>query len=129
MVINIVLFIITYILMLTDIPIPGKFIFYAYTIISTYLFLYILFYGWALLSNCIALSNLKKLISESIEEEKSKFDLLNELALEQLVEIIYRGSHQDPKSFYEMLLKIVKNSTVSQKNELAEYIVHRYLNN
>ena len=82
-----------------------------------------------MLSNCIALSNLKKLISESIEEEKSKFDLLNELALEQLVEIIYRGSHQDPKSFYEMLLKIVKNSTVSQKNELAEYIVHRYLNN
>ena len=45
MVINIVLFIITYILMLTDIPIPGKFILYAYTIISTYLFLYILFYG------------------------------------------------------------------------------------
>lgn len=129
MVINITLFIITYVLMLTDIPIPGKFIFYVYVAVLTYLFLYILFYGWALLSNCIALSNLKKLISESIEEEKSKFDLLNELGLEQLVEIIYRSSRQKPKSFYEMLLKMIKSSALPQKNELAEYIVRRYLNN
>lgn len=128
MVLNIVLFIMTYVLMLTDIPIPGKFAFYAFTIALTYLFLYILFYGWALLSNCIALSNLKKLISETIEEDKSKFDMLNELGLEQLVEIIYRSSHQESKSFYEMLLKMVKSSTMPQKDELAEYIVHRHLN-
>lgn len=72
MVINIGLFILAYMLMLTDIPIPGKLVFYAFTIAITYLFFYILFYGWALLSNCIALSNLKKIISASIEENNSK---------------------------------------------------------
>jgi len=127
MVINIVLFLLVYLLTLSDLPRPEKFLFYIFTAVLSYLFLYILFYGWALLQNCITLSNLKKLINESATEDKSKFDILNEVALEQLVEIIYRGSHQDSKSFYESLLKMIKDSSIPQKNELVEYIRCRYL--
>ena len=59
--------------------------------------------------------------------EKSKFDSFNELGLEQLVEIIYRSSGQESKSFYRVLLQTVKNSSISQKEELIEYIEKRYL--
>lgn len=46
----------------------------------------------------------------------------------ELVEMIYRSSNQDPHSFYEMLLKMINRSSISQKNELVEYITRRYLN-
>lgn len=128
MAINIILFILVYILMLTNCPAPGRFLFYVLVAALLYLFFYILFYGWALLCNCTALSNIKKVSTESQEEAKSKFDTLNEIGLEQLVEIIYQGSQQNSKSFYRTLLKAVKNSNLTQKDELSEYIVRRYLN-
>ena len=73
------------------------------------------------------LSNIRDTISKIEAAEKSKFDSFNELGLEQLVEIIYRGSGQDSKSFYRALLQTVKSSSLSQKEELIDYIEKRYL--
>ena len=108
-------------------PSPPVPIFYVVTFIISYYLLYILFYGWALLGNYVSLSRLRDTIGKIEATEKSKFDSFNELGLEQLVEIIYRSSGQESKSFYRTLLQTVKNSSISQKEELIEYIEKRYL--
>lgn len=80
-----------------------------------------------LASEEISLSNIKDTIGKIEAGEKSKFDSFNELGLEQLVEIIYRGSGQESKSFYRTLLRVIKNGSLPQKEELIEYIEKRYL--
>lgn len=123
----IILFIGIFLLLLTDFPAPPTLIFYAATILISYYLLYILFYGWALLGNYVSLSSIRDTIGKIEAAEKSKFDSFNELGLEQLVEIIYRGSGQESKSFYRTLLQAIKSSSLSQKEELIEYIEKRYL--
>lgn len=123
----IILFIGVFLLLLTELPAPPIFVFYIATILISYYFLYILFYGWALLGNYISLSNIKDTIGKIEAGEKSKFDSFNELGLEQLVEIIYRGSGQESESFYRTLLRVIKNGSLPQKEELIEYIEKRYL--
>jgi hypothetical protein len=123
----IIIFVGIFLLLLTNFPSPPVPIFYVVTFIISYYLLYILFYGWALLGNYVSLSCLRDTIGKIEATEKSKFDSFNELGLEQLVEIIYRSSGQESKSFYRVLLQTVKNSSISQKEELIEYIEKRYL--
>lgn len=126
-VLEILLFISIYLLMLSDIPAPPPIGFYLLCGFLVYSFSYILFYGWALLGNCLALSNIKCLVDDIAAEKKSKFEWLNEAAIEQLVEIIYRASKQPSDSFYTTLIQNILKSDLPNKEDLATYIDKRYL--
>ena len=126
-IVAVILLIALFLLMLTNIPAPSKPIFYTILLCITYYFFYVLFYGWALLGNYVALSNIKSVISQIESGEKSTFDSFNEVAIEQLVEIIYRSSGQDSKSFYSTLLKTLRMSSHPQKDGLIAYIEEKYL--
>ena len=112
----IIIFVGIFLLLLTNFPSPPVPIFYVVTFIISY--------------EKEGNQNVKTKNKNQIKieaTEKSKFDSFNELGLEQLVEIIYRSSGQESKSFYRVLLQTVKNSSISQKEELIEYIEKRYL--
>ena len=126
-VIEIVLLIGVFFLMLSNIPAPNAVLFYVVLIAILYYFFYILFYGWALLGNYVSLSSIKNMVGKIEEKEKTQFDSFNEVAIEQLIEIIYRGYEQDPKRFYETLLHAVSLSSHPQKAELIEYIKKKYI--
>lgn len=106
---------------------PSIFLFYLIIFYFTYSVFYVLFYGSSLIGNCIKLSKLRCTIDEISSEKKSKFEATNELVLDFLISKLLSTKNVTKKDFYIELISIVKESELSNKDELIQYLYERYI--
>lgn len=126
-VIEVIIFICLYLFLISSLPVPPKWIFYVVCTLVIYSFLFLLFYGWALFENFLSLSKIKSIIDELQANKQSLVEQYSEVAISQLVEILYRSSNVSSTSFYQTLYNAILQSNLPNKSDLANYISKKYL--
>jgi hypothetical protein len=106
---------------------PHFILFYLIVFATVYLVFYLLFYGSALIRNCIMLSRLKCTIDEISSEQKTKFEIVNEMVLDFLVNEYCANNKLDKNNFYLKLSTIICQSNIKDKEEIIQYYNDRYI--
>ncbi|MEG1567601.1 MAG: hypothetical protein RR313_08110 [Anaerovoracaceae bacterium] len=101
--------------------------FYAIVFMLVYGVFYLLFYGCALIGNCIDFSKLKCTLDLIDSQTKSIPVSANELKLDFLISKLCKKDIDLANSFYNELIDIVGESDLSNKDDIVKYLKERHL--
>ena len=108
-------------------PLAPTWLFYILTFFLMYVFLYLLFYGYALIGNFIKMARIKCSLDTAISERKNISVVAIEAQLDFLISKFFNGNKQTACEFYNELIEIIeKNSVSDNKDELIVYLKKRY---
>ena len=108
-------------------PIAPTWLFYILTFFLIYIFLYLLFSGYALIGNFIKMAKIKCSLDTAISERKNISVVAIETQLDFLVSKLFNGNKQTAREFYNELIKIIgENSVNDNKDEIIAYLKKRY---
>lgn len=120
------LFILTILVIHTPLPIAPAFVFYLFAFLLTYSVFYLLFYGYALIGNCIKLSHIKNSLEKISILKKDVPTSAIELELEFLVSKLLAENRVAADDFYKELMSKIETSTLDGKAEMLDYLNNRY---
>lgn len=109
-------------------PIAPVGIFYFLTFVLVYGVFYLLFYGCALIGNFIKMARIKCSLDAALMQSKSTPILAIEVQLDFLVSKLFHGDKQSSHEFYTELIGLIEKSSMSDKDEIIDYLKKRYMN-
>ena len=107
-------------------PIAPIWLFYILTFCLIYGFLYLLFYGCALIGNFIKMARIKCVLDSALKAKKDISVVAIEVQLNFLVSKLLGGDKQASREFYNELIEIIEKSSMNNKDELIAYLKERY---
>lgn len=99
--------------------------FYIIVFMLVYGIFYLLFYGCALIGNCIAFSKIKCTLDSIDAQTKSIPVSANELKLDFLISKLYKKDIDLANGFYCELIDIVRESDLNNKYDIVKYLEER----
>ena len=109
-------------------PIAPVAIFYVSTLLLIYGVFYLLFYGCALIGNFIRMARIKCSLDTVLVDLKSTPILAIEAQLDFLVSKLFDGDKQASHQFYDELIELMEKSSISNRDEVVDYLKKRYTN-
>lgn len=107
-------------------PVAPIALFYTSTFLLLYGVFYLLFYGCALIGNFIKMARIKCSLDTVLTESKSTPISALEVQLDFLVSKLFHGDKQASHEFYAELIGLIEKSSMSNKNEVVNYLKTRY---
>ncbi len=107
-------------------PLVEVHVFYLISFLLVYVFFYLLFYGYALIGNCIKLYRLKNTLEDITKQSKSVPLSALEFQTDFLVSKLLKNDKAEAKKFYSELISLVEKSNNEAKSEILEYLNNRY---
>ena len=96
-------------------------IFYCLVLFLFYGILYLLFYSYALVGNCIKLAKIKQTL-EKISEEKDATIRSLEIEIDFLVSKLFHGNAEAARTFYMDLLRTIEKEKAEKNEEFIDYL-------
>jgi len=107
-------------------PVAPFIIFYLVAFFLIYTAFYLIFYGSALIGNCIKLSRIKfKLNAISELTQDIPVNALS-LELDFLVSKLFQGDRNKANAFYTELIQVIEQSAIDNRDEILQYLKNRY---
>lgn len=100
-------------------PLVSCFWFYAIVAVVTYSFFYLLFYGCALIGNCIEMAKIKNMLEASSGSVPEHF---YEIQIDFLTAFYLTHSGHDLIQYYEAMIRYVEDSSLSNKEEIVQFL-------
>lgn len=110
----------------TPYPLAPSWLFYLITFLVVYSFFYLLFYGYALIGNCIKMAKLKNTLERISSQSKSVPITAIEFQIDFLISRLLKGNKEEARKYYAELIGLAEKSRISNKNELLSYLNERY---
>ena len=107
-------------------PLVQVYVFYLIALLLIYSFFYLLFYGYALIGNCIRLYKLKNTLEVISNRTKSIPVSAIEFQVDFLVAKLLKNKKEDAKTFYSELIKLAEESNSDSNSEILAYLKERY---
>ena len=80
----------------------------------------------SLVGSCISLSSIKNQCYKISQNAHSVIDLANEIRIEYLLKIVLANSGINRHKFLQELFSLLDESQVKNKEEIKDYLRHRY---
>lgn len=109
-VLDAVVFICIIFMIKTPCPLAPCWLFYLITLLIIYSFFYLLFYGYALIGNCIKMARLKNTIEKISDQSKSTPVAALEFQIDFLVSILLKSDKVEARKYYTELIRLVEKS-------------------
>lgn len=102
-------------------------IFFLVSFFLLYTIFYLIFYGCALIGNCIKLSKIRLSLNQisTLSQDIPLKVLL--LEFEFLVSKIFKGSKSEAHAFYSELIQNIEQSTIEGRDEILQFLKNRYM--
>ena len=107
-------------------PLVHVVFFYVIVFLLVYGVFYLLFYGCALIGNCIKLSKIRSTLDEISMRSKSALESAIELQIDYLVSMLFQGDKKSAFRFYSELICLIETSSIKNKKEVIQYLADRY---
>lgn len=120
------IFIVVIFVIKTPYPVAPVILFYIVAWLLTYGVFYLLFYGCALIGNCIKLSKIRSTLDTISTQAKSAPLAATEIQLDFLLSKLVHSDKNVAHEFYTELISFVEKSSASNKDEILQYLNERY---
>lgn len=104
-------------------------LFYIIVFLLIYGVFYLLFYGCALIGNCIKLSKIRCTLDIISTQAKNTPVASNEIKLDFLISKLLHSDEKAANEFYSELITLIENSTINNKEEIIRYLNERHTKN
>ena len=101
-------------------------IFWILCVLIIYHFCFNILYIVSLVGSCISLSSIKNQCYKISQNAHSVIDLANEIRIEYLLKIVLANSGINRHKFLQELFGLLDESQVKNKEEIKDYLRHRY---
>lgn len=101
-------------------------LFYLMVWLLTYGVFYLLFYGCALIGNCIRLAKIRSTLDTISTQVKNVPIAATEIQLDFLLSRLFHADKNAAHEFYSELIDVVEKSSASNKDEILQYLNERY---
>lgn len=107
-------------------PVVTIYAFYILVFIFIYAVFYLLFYGCALIGNCIKMTQIKCTLDTILMNQKSIPVSAIELQLDYLLSRLYSDDKNSAHEFYRSFIELIERSQIDRKQDILEYLKNRY---
>lgn len=107
-------------------PAAPAVLFYLVVFLLTYGVFYLLFYGCALIGNCIKLAEIRRRLDTISVQSKNVPTAAIEFQLDFLISRLFYCDDKAAHDFYSELISIAEKSSASNKDEVLQYLKERY---
>ena len=104
-------------------------LFYIVVFLLIYGVFYLLFYGCALIGNCMKLSKIRYTLDIISAQAKNTPVASNEIKLDFLISKLLHSDERAANEFYSELITLIENSTINNKEEIVRYLNERHTKN